>query len=320
MTYSEPLLLTSGKTMSWSRRFTELLLLLSLAGCAGTSSQMAPVERPGGGDYVVRKGDNLYGIAFQRGVTVQDIVNWNAIANPDLIHPGQRLRMSAPTAQAGVTVTPVVHRPVVVVSEPKPASRPAPAAPAVAAAPAARAAKPEPLAVPPTVASTTPAATAPAKAVAKPAVKPPAARSPSTAASAGAQDLRTRSRDGVRWTWPSEGRIIKGYSASSEGKKGINIAGREGQAVVAAASGKIVYAGSGLGGYGKLIIVEHNKKYLSAYAHNSVLKAKEGDRVTIGETIAAMGKTGTSRVMLHFEIRRDGKSVDPVRYLPTQSP
>ena len=130
----------------------------------------------------------------------------------------------------------------------------------------------------------------------------------------------SKSYDGVLWAWPTQGQIIKGFSASSEGKKGINIAGREGQRVLAAASGKIVYAGSGLGGYGQLIIVEHNKKYLSAYAHNSVLKAKEGDRVTIGQPIAAMGKTGTSRVMLHFEIRRDGKAVDPVRYLPAQNP
>jgi lipoprotein NlpD len=132
--------------------------------------------------------------------------------------------------------------------------------------------------------------------------------------------LATRSVDGVRWISPTRGKIIKGFSASSEGKKGINIAGLEGQRVVAAAAGKIVYAGSGLGGYGQLIIIEHNKKYLSAYAHNSVLKAKEGDSVTIGQAIAAMGKTGTSRVMLHFEIRRDGKAVDPGRYLPAQNP
>ena len=294
--------------MAWSRRCSELLLLLLLlllAGCVGTSTQMAPVERPGAADYVVRKGDNLYGIAFQRGVTVQDIVSWNHIANPDLIHPGQRLRLAPP--MPGGRVVPVRRsRPVVVVTGPRPVpvisvKRPLPAVTA-----------PRRPVIPPAVASKPASVRTPLKVPVKPAPRPAANMIP--------LNLPTRRVDGVRWAWPSKGRIIKGFSASSEGKKGINIAAPEGQAVVAAASGKIVYAGSGLGGYGKLIIIEHNKKYLSAYAHNSVLKAKEGDRVTIGQTIAAMGKTGTSRVMLHFEIRRDGKAVDPVRYLPAQNP
>jgi lipoprotein NlpD len=124
----------------------------------------------------------------------------------------------------------------------------------------------------------------------------------------------------VRWVWPTRGKVIKGFSVSAEGKKGLDIAGKSGQTIVAAANGKIVYAGSGLRGYGKLIIIEHNKKYLSAYAHNRLLKVTEGDRVAQGQPIAEMGKTGTSRTMLHFEIRRDGQSVDPKRYLPPKNP
>ena len=105
----------------------------------------------------------------------------------------------------------------------------------------------------------------------------------------------------------------------AEGKKGLQIGGREGQPIAAAASGKIVYSGSGLRGYGQLIIIEHDKNYLSAYAHNRVLLATEGEEVVVGQRIAEMGKTGTSRVMLHFEIRQDGQAVNPVWYLPPQS-
>jgi lipoprotein NlpD len=96
----------------------------------------------------------------------------------------------------------------------------------------------------------------------------------------------------------------------------LNITGRPGQSVVAAADGRVVYAGGGLRGYGELIIVKHNKRFLSAYAHNNRVLVKEGDKVKVGQRIAEMGSTGTDKVMLHFEIRRDGKPVDPVRYLP----
>jgi lipoprotein NlpD len=117
------------------------------------------------------------------------------------------------------------------------------------------------------------------------------------------------------WVWPTEGRIVAGFSPRA-GRKGIDISGKYGQTIRSAAAGKVVYAGAGLRGYGKLIIVKHDETFLSAYAHNRKLLVKEGNRVTRGEKIAEMGRSGSNRVKLHFEIRRRGSPVDPTRYLP----
>jgi len=118
----------------------------------------------------------------------------------------------------------------------------------------------------------------------------------------------------TRWLWPAEGEVITSFKQS--GGKGIDIAGTPGQPVRAAAGGRVVYSGGGLIGYGELIIIKHNKHYLSAYGHNEKLLVKQGDHVSGGQSIAEMGASGTDRVKLHFEIRRDGKPVDPIRYLP----
>ena len=118
--------------------------------------------------------------------------------------------------------------------------------------------------------------------------------------------------NGIVWTWPTEGSVIQGYSASN---KGLDIAGKAGQPIYAAASGTVAYSGSGLRGYGKLIIIKHDKAFLSAYAHNSVLLVAEGKTVKKGQKIAEMGNTDADRVKLHFEIRRFGKPVDPAQYL-----
>ncbi|RMD69280.1 MAG: LysM peptidoglycan-binding domain-containing protein [Gammaproteobacteria bacterium] len=123
-------------------------------------------------------------------------------------------------------------------------------------------------------------------------------------------------KKGIPWTWPAFGRVISTFSPRDPNRKGIDIAGRKGQLVYAAAPGKVVYSGSGLVGYGKLIIIKHNENYLSAYAHNERLLVKEGDQVRAGQPIAVMGKTGTDRVKLHFEIRYRGKPVDPLKFLP----
>jgi len=120
----------------------------------------------------------------------------------------------------------------------------------------------------------------------------------------------------IRWRWPANGLIINKFSKKSATKKGVDIAGRLGQSVKASAAGKIVYSGSGLRGYGRLIIVQHNERFLSAYAHNRKLLVKEGQQVKQGQRIAEMGRSGTDRVKLHFEIRSDGNPVDPLRYLP----
>lgn len=146
---------------------------------------------------------------------------------------------------------------------------------------------------------------APAKAqtVASKAVAPlPVTKAPATQSAAG------------QWQWPVKGKIIGQFSQT----KGIDIAGVEGEIVHAAGEGRVVYSGTGLRGYGQLLIIKHNEKFLSAYAHNKHLLVKENDWVKIGQPIAEMGNTDTNRVKLHFEIRQDGKPVDPLRYLPKQ--
>lgn len=118
------------------------------------------------------------------------------------------------------------------------------------------------------------------------------------------------------WVWPTKGRILSGFSSKVTGNKGIDIAGHRNQPILAAAAGRVVYAGNALRGYGNLIIIKHNNDYLSAYAHNSRILVKEHQSVKAGQHIADMGETGTTSIRLHFEIRYKGKSVNPLRYLP----
>ena len=118
----------------------------------------------------------------------------------------------------------------------------------------------------------------------------------------------------IRWSWPTTGKLIKSNSPTS--KKGVDISGKSGQRIKAAAAGEVVYSGSGLLGYGKLIIIKHNETYLSAYAYNSKLLVKEGDRVNAGQQISEMGQDHTGRTVLHFEIRKNGKPVPPGKHLP----
>jgi lipoprotein NlpD len=122
------------------------------------------------------------------------------------------------------------------------------------------------------------------------------------------------SDENVNWIWPAQGTLIAGFSEIKN--KGLDIAGKSGDAVMASADGKVVYAGAGLRGYGNLIILKHNSTFLTAYAHNRSLLVKEDQAVKRGQKIAEMGSTDADRVKLHFEIRRQGKPVDPARYLP----
>lgn len=125
----------------------------------------------------------------------------------------------------------------------------------------------------------------------------------------------------LNWFWPvKRGKVVQGYEENSPGKKGLEVAGKLGQSIYAAAPGQVVYSGSGLPRYGKLIIIKHDDSYLSAYAHNQSILVKEGDKLHARQKIALMGSTGTNRVKLHFEIRRNGKSVNPMRYLPQRMP
>ena len=138
---------------------------------------------------------------------------------------------------------------------------------------------------------------------------------PSTTSSPPPQ-RQTQAATKLVWYWPTSGRLLATFSRTDAGRKGIDIGGRIGQPVRAAAAGKVVYSGNGLRGYGNLIIVKHNEEYFSAYAHNKKNLVKENQNVKARQLIADMGKSGTNQVQLHFEIRRDGKPVNPLSYLP----
>jgi lipoprotein NlpD len=142
--------------------------------------------------------------------------------------------------------------------------------------------------------------------------KPSKAYSPKTTQSSASKTTRNLGGK-VSWRWPAKGKVVKKFSSEN---KGLNISGVKGEAVYAAASGEVVYAGNGIIGYGNLLIIKHSEEYLSAYAHNSVILIREGSRIKGGVKIAEIGSSGTIKTILHFEIRKDGKPVNPLRYLP----
>ena len=327
-------------------RRVALLALALAAGC--TTTQKAPVidrgatrpppsvARPAAPapearpeTYVVKRGDTLYSIALDNGLDYRELAEWNGITDPHVIQAGQELRLRPPETLVQVQPAagggPIEARPL---GGDAPAGPPA-AGPGQPAAPAAQ--PPRTTGQPPLV--TTPKAVKlpwsednvamlargdaagqpPAPAVApKPELAKPAPvpATPAPQASPGAED----GADRVDWAWPASGRVLAGYSESTN--KGVDIAGKVGDPVLASASGRVVYSGQGLRGYGKLIIIKHNNTYLSAYAHNNNLLVKEGQNVVRGQKIAEIGSTDSSKAMLHFEIRRLGKPIDPVKLLP----
>ncbi len=260
--------------------------------------------------YVVKRGDTLYQIALDNGLDYRELAEWNRI-DPNRIYAGQELRLRAP----GTTLaTPA--------PAPAPVARPiGPAEPAPSAAGAGSQVVSEPKAerVPYSdqalARMTAPPAAPPPTVAVKPEIKPEPPKPAAPPPSAPTVDLDD---ENVVWAWPASGRLSNGYSESAS-LKGIGIAGKTGQPVLAAAPGKVVYSGSGLRGYGKLIIIKHNKEYLSVYAHNSELLVKEGQSVARGQRIAEMGGTDADIVKLHFEIRRYGKPVDPMKLLPEKA-
>jgi len=155
-----------------------------------------------------------------------------------------------------------------------------------------------------------PAGTVTAKTVVAPPTPTPASRSKPVVVAPKVDD-----ESPLEWGMPTSGKLVAGFS-ESDNRKGVDIVGTRGQPVVASSSGKVVYSGSGLRGYGKLIIIKHNKTYLSAYAHNDRILVKEGQNVSKGQKIAEMGNSDADQVKLHFEIRKFGKPVDPAKYLP----
>ncbi len=236
------------------------------------------------GYYAVRPGDTIMRIGLEVGQNWRDIARWNNLKNPDIIEVGQVLRVIPPlpgSASANACPCPAPSAS---------SSTSTPAEPATTAASAA-----------------TTAATA------------AAALNPSTTASAAASTqaslpAKVSGDDDMSWIWPVQGQVLTGFDETKN--KGIDIAGKLGDAVLAAADGRVVYAGAGLRGYGNLIILKHNNTYLTAYAHNRTLLVKEDQSVQKGQKIAEIGSSDTDRVKLHFEIRRQGKPVDPIRYLP----
>jgi lipoprotein NlpD len=247
------------------------------------------------GYYAVKPGDTLLRVALENGQNWRDIARWNNIDNPNVLEVGQVLRVVPPgvdptaVATKGVTTARVEARPL--------DSRPLTPAPT---APPASASAPAPAVSPPA----SPPAASPAPAAAPPVAAVPA---PTAAAPRDADD-------DVAWAWPSAAPVAAPFD---EGRnKGLVFSGRAGDPVLAAADGRVVYAGSGLRGYGNLVIVKHNNSYLTAYAHNQALLVKEDQAVRRGQKIAEMGSSDAERVQLHFEIRRLGKPVDPARLLP----
>jgi lipoprotein NlpD len=277
----------------------------------------APAPEARGDLYTVKKGDTLYTIALEHGLDYRELAAMNNLTPTALIRIGQQLRVKKVTAIAeaepedGATIVPLAALPPVVGAAIPAEGQPA-AAPAVSPVPAA-AVKTQPKAVRvpysdqvlaelTAVEPRAPPETAPPMVV-KIDPKPDAATAPE------------EGEDAVDWGWPAQGKILAPFS---ENAKGVDISGKPGQPVLATAAGKVVYSGTGLRGYGKLIIIKHNKTYLSAYAHNSEILVKEGDSVVKGQKIAEMGNSDSDQVKLHFEIRRLGKPVDPLRYLPPE--
>ncbi|HEU4374982.1 MAG TPA: peptidoglycan DD-metalloendopeptidase family protein [Telluria sp.] len=306
--------------MKQTRPFVLLILSLGLLSACSTTTRHAPVidrvaprvaSRPvappvddvkedARGTYTVKRGDTLLRIALDHGQNYHDVVAWNNLANPNDIKVDQVLRM-APPANVAVQTSPVSM----------PEIRPS--APAVPKKTAPRgekrpysekelaelrkeenvrqADKDEPKTDKPIVVA------------AAPSVAPGAV-------------VRADSDERLSWQWPSDGKVVATFD---EGKnKGIDIAGKLGQQVLAAGAGKVMYAGSGIRGYGNLVIVKHSNSLLSAYAHNRSIVVKEGDNVNKGQMIAEMGDSDSDSVKLHFEIRQQGKPVDPARFLPTR--
>ena len=246
--------------------------------------------------HVVQKGETLYSIAFNYGFAYRELAELNGIKDPKLISIGQEIRLfpgrqnaAGSSAAAG---TKAVEPPIK--EQPKLAKYPYSEA-AVAQIEKVQTA-PKPRAV------------EAAKVESKP--KPVAAAPADTTG-----DTDDNEEVALDWGMPAQGKLIAAFSESAN-RKGIDIAGKLGQPVVASAPGKVVYSGNGLRGYGKLVIIKHNKTYLSAYAHNEQVLVKEGQSVTRGQKIATMGKTDADQVKLHFEVRRFGKPVDPAKYLP----
>lgn len=283
-----------------------LLVLLVLPGCqpkyrpakAADLPEQGIVKRQlnEDGTYYVRRGDTLYAIAFSYGLDAMEIAKLNGIDKPYTIYPGQKLKLMSPSAasksttgSSGVEINTVKTPSAATTRTMEPRAT-------------TRSFEPDTTTAAPATKKTAGKAEPVEKAPAEP---PKPAPSPTV-----------KQADPGAWKWPTEGRVIRGFVAGDPARNGLDIAGKEGQPIIAAAAGEVVYSGNGLIGYGELIIVKHSENMLSAYAHNRVRLVKEGDQVWSGQKIAEMGKNSSDEPLLHFEIRQQGKPVNPMNFLP----
>ena len=305
----------------------------------------APVRPPPlAGIHRVVRGDTLYAIAFRNGLDYRDVAAWNGIAPPYRIYAGQDLRLSPPGSAStlaapamSAAATPTVSEPPATSAAAPPPARPSAPAPVfedVPPEPPATATRP--VAVPAAAPVGSPAATSPpvpatngsatvatARSTGSPG-KPaepsvaPVAKPVTTEPPRIAEDSVATTSNGLSWRWPGKGTLAGTFVAGDQTRQGIDIAGKAGDPVLAAGDGEVVYSGNGLLGYGELIIVKHNASYLSAYGHNRRRLVQEGDKVKAGQQIAEMGSSAAARDELHFEIRKNGKPVNPLDYLPAR--
>lgn len=274
-----------------------------------------------GNTYKVNKGDTMFLIAYLAGIDVKELAALNNMTEPYSLSLGQTLKISNCGTKT-VTTTVPVKQPAAATTTTTVA---APAEPAVTYTPGANGTQMGsdgtiigPIKSGAGVANSAPAMVPVATTPVTPAMTPSVPTTPveNTNSTPINANVVAPIASNVAWQWPTSGNIIQGFSNTDGGNKGIDISGSRGQAVKAAASGRVVYAGNALRGYGNLIIIKHNDDFLSAYAHNDKILVTDQQEVKAGQEIAKMGSSGTNTVKLHFEIRYKGKSVDPVRYLP----
>ncbi|MBC7488946.1 MAG: peptidoglycan DD-metalloendopeptidase family protein [Glaciimonas sp.] len=301
----------------------------------GTTAIISPpqlVQASGPGYYTVKKGDTLYRIALEFGQNYRDIVSWNNLNNANDIKVDQALRVQSPDirnnfaggAQVG-NVSNVSGAEVRQSGSAAPASTSASvatssginggnkASPRADKRPYSDSALADLQKLEATSGSEVRAEVRPEAPVeTRSELKAEARKSGEKAVSA---TLVVNGDEQVDWMWPAEGKLMGRFD---QGKKGIDIGGKAGQSVFAAAFGKVMYAGSGIRGYGNLVIVKHTNNLLSAYAHNKVILVKEGQVVSKGQKIAEMGNSDSETTKLHFEIRQQGKPVDPSKFLPSR--
>jgi lipoprotein NlpD len=298
-------------------------LAVLLAGCASpyrapgveperaiaraTAVKPAPLpveQRPE--TYSVKRGDTLYSIALDNGLDYRDLAAWNNVADPAVIGAGQVLRMRPPPAvpaqpEAGVQVQPVTV-PGALEARPLGADSRAGTEGSRAAGDLLKTG-PKAMKLPYSEQNL-------AMLLRQAPLKPELKLEPTPLLPGSVEEP-----DRVDWIWPASGRILAGFSEATN-NKGVDIIGKIGDPVYASAAGRVVYSGTGLRGFGKLVIIKHNQIYLSAYAHNSNIFVKEGQNVVKGQKIAEIGNTDSPQTKLHFEIRRLGKPVDPLKFLP----